>query len=194
MPRAAWEDSIRGRSAGLDAEQVANRSRAAGTCRETVGHPGRPAGRGSRVASRESVGVSATGEREARGVGRVGCPSRSPPGEFVCGSREVESACECGRGGAHGSHLSPTLAASRWSLPPPLSRTLADLRRPGVVRRAVVRILIVHRNATPSKTNGNFDVPRLVCPRSQLQPERPSRGVLPASGAIASLPPLVIAS
>ena len=33
-----------------------------------------------RVGSAACVGASATGEREARGVGRVGCPSRSPAG------------------------------------------------------------------------------------------------------------------
>ena len=37
------------------------------------------------------MGVSATGERKARGVGRVGCPSRSSPGEFACGPREAKS-------------------------------------------------------------------------------------------------------
>jgi len=109
--QAAWEDSIRGRSP----DWTPSRSPTEAEQPEPVGKLlAIRAGPRSRVAGCESRerGRERDGEREARGVGRVGCPSRSPQGVRVrlAGGR---SACECGR---VARTLTPVAHAGRFPL------------------------------------------------------------------------------
>ena len=99
------------------------------------------------------------------------------------GRERVRGRCAgSGKRAAHRTLGSPTPPATRWSLP----RTLADLTR------ARLRNLTAHKKAAPSRTKASPDVPLLVCPRSQSQPERRRCDAEPASVAMASAPALAL--